>query len=431
MIHLDHSRADSFLDNNAWERLLPRIVAAHEALVSGTGAGNEWLGWRRILLEPNDALLEEISNIGEEIRAEADVVVCIGIGGSYLGAKAVIEALRPVFPVNPDAESKETTLLPEIIFAGHHLSGSYLRELLDYLDGRSVYTIVVSKSGTTLEPAIAFRFIRQWMDSRFDDASRRTIVITDPDKGALNAFAEARGYRSFIIPPDIGGRFSVLSPCGLLPIAAAGIDFRSLFYGAVAMKSDLSGAEGNMALSYAGIRYALLQQGYSNEVLAHFEPRLSGFAGWWQQLFGESEGKNHAGIFPSVASYSTDLHSIGQYIQDGRREIIETFLLAAGEPEMTIPSETDDVDGLNYLAGRSLHLANESAYLGTAQAHLNGGVPNMTVQLDALSEENLGRCIYFFQHAVAVGGYLLGVNPFTQPGVEDYKREMLGLLREL
>jgi glucose-6-phosphate isomerase len=266
------------------------------------------------------------------------------------------------------------------------------------------------------------------MESRFEDAGRRTFVITDPEKGALNAFADARGYRRFVIPRDVGGRFSVLTPCGLLPIAAAGIDIRSLFYGAVAMQSELTATEGNIALSYAGIRYALLQQGFTNEVLAHFEPRLAGFAGWWQQLFGESEGKNHSGIFPSTASYSTDLHSIGQYIQDGRRSILETFLVASGEPEFVVPSETDDIDGLNYLAGRSFERANESAYQGTARAHLAGGVPNMTISLDTLSEENLGRTIYFFQHAVSVGGYLLGINPFDQPGVEDYKREMFALL---
>ncbi len=428
MIHLDHTRADGFLENAAWNRLLPRIEAAHEALVSGSGAGNEWLGWRRILKEPNDALLEELSLTAEEIRLNADVLVCIGIGGSYLGARAVIESRSPCFPPNIENESEAVFSTPEIIFAGHHLSGIYMRQLLAYLEGRSVYVVVVSKSGTTLEPAIAFRFVRQWMESRFNDASGRIIVITDPEKGALNAISAARGYRKFDIPTDIGGRFSVLSPAGLLPIASAGIDIRSLFYGAVAMLSECSEMDGNMALSYAGIRYYLLQAGFTTEVLAHFDPRLSGFASWWQQLFGESEGKNHTGVFPSVASYSTDLHSMGQYIQDGRRNLFETFLLAAGEPDVTIPPDPGDLDGLNYLSGQSMLSVNESAYEGTTQAHESGGVPNMTVHLDALTEENIGRCIYFFQHAVAVGGYLLGVNPFTQPGVEAYKSEMFSLL---
>jgi glucose-6-phosphate isomerase len=428
MIRLDHSRADDFLDDTAWERLLPRIRAAHDALVAGTGQGSEWLGWRRILLDPNDALIERISETAEEIRSEADAVVCVGIGGSYLGAKALIEARAPFFPPAVEDRADGSPSFPEVLFAGHHMSGRYLRELLDHLEGRSVYAIIVSKSGTTLEPAIAFRFLRQWMENRFDDASARTIVITDPEKGALNKLAEAKGYRKFEIPPDIGGRFSVLTPCGLLPIAVAGIDIRSLYYGAVAMLSDLAVADGNIALSYAGIRHALLQQGFSTEVMASFDPRLNGMAEWWQQLFGESEGKNHSGIFPTTAAFSTDLHSIGQYIQEGRRQILETFLMADGDVEMTIPPDPGDADGLNYLAGQSLRHANESAYAGTARAHHNGGVPNMTVRLDALSEENLGRCIYLFQHAVGVGGYLLGINPFDQPGVEAYKKEMFSLL---
>lgn len=428
MIHLDHTRVDGFLEDESWNRLLPRIDAAHRAVVNGSGVGNEWLGWRRILQNPNDALLEELFLTAEEIRLNADVLICIGIGGSYLGARAVIESRSPCFPPILEDENDAISSTPEIIFAGHHLSGTYLRQLLAYLEGRSVYVVVVSKSGTTIEPAIAFRFVRQWMESRFDDASERIIVVTDPEKGALNAFAAARDYRKFEIPTDIGGRFSVLSPAGLLPIAAAGIDIRSLFYGAVAMLSECSEVDGNMALSYAGIRYYLLQEGFTTEVFAHFDPRLSGFASWWRQLFGESEGKNHGGVFPSIASYSTDLHSIGQYIQDGRRNLFETFLIAAGEAEVTIPPDPGDLDGLNYLSGQSLLLANNSAYEGTAHAHESGGVPNMTVHLDALTEENIGRCLYFFQHAVAVGGYLLGVNPFTQPGVEAYKTEMFSLL---
>lgn len=428
MIYLDHSRVDTFLDEKSWKRFSPRVVAAHEALTLGSGAGSEWLGWRRILQEPNDALLEEISRTASFIRAKADVLLCIGIGGSYLGARAIIEALSPNFPISPEEQEDMSSTTPEIIFVGHHLSGAYMRELLVYLEGRSVCAVVVSKSGTTLEPAIAFRFVRQWMESRFDDTAQRIIVITDPESGALNAFADEKDYPRFVIPRDIGGRFSVLSPAGLLPIAAAGVDILSLFYGAVAMLSELAESEGNMALSYAGIRHYLLNEGYTTEVLAHFEPRLSGVASWWQQLFAESEGKNHNGIFPSVAAYSTDLHSIGQYLQDGRRDLFETFLIVKDEEVVTIPPDPGNLDGLNYLSGQSISAVNESAFLGTSRAHEEGGVPNMTLSMDVLSEENLGRCIYFFQHAVSVGGYLLGVNPFVQPGVEAYKAEMFSLL---
>lgn len=428
MIYLDHSRVDAFLDEKSWKRFSPRVVAAHEALTLGSGAGSEWLGWRRILQEPNDALLEEISRTASFIRAKADVLLCIGIGGSYLGARAIIEALSPNFPISPEEQEDMSSATPEIIFVGHHLSGAYMRELLVYLEGRSVCAVVVSKSGTTLEPAIAFRFVRQWMESRFDDTALRIIVITEPESGALNAFADEKDYARFVIPRDIGGRFSVLSPAGLLPIAVGGVDIRSLFYGAVAMLSELAEAEGNIALSYAGIRHYLLNEGYTTEVLAHFEPRLSGVASWWQQLFAESEGKNHNGIFPSVAAYSTDLHSIGQYLQDGRRDLLETFLIVKDEEVVTIPPDPGDLDGLNYLSGQSISAVNESAFQGTSRAHEEGGVPNMTLSMDVLSEENLGRCIYFFQHAVSVGGYLLGVNPFVQPGVEAYKAEMFSLL---
>lgn len=428
MIYLDHSRVDAFLDEKSWKRFSPRVVAAHEALTLGSGAGSEWLGWRRILQEPNDALLEEISRTASFIRAKADVLLCIGIGGSYLGARAIIEALSPNFPISPEEQEDMSSTTPEIIFVGHHLSGAYMRELLVYLEGRSVCAVVVSKSGTTLEPAIAFRFVRQWMESRFDDTALRIIVITEPESGVLNAFADEKDYARFVIPQDIGGRFSVLSPAGLLPIAVGGVDIRSLFYGAVAMLSELAEAEGNIALSYAGIRHYLLNEGYTTEVLAHFEPRLSGVASWWQQLFAESEGKNHNGIFPSVAAYSTDLHSIGQYLQDGRRDLLETFLIVKNEEVVTIPPDPGDLDGLNYLSGQSISAVNESAFKGTSRAHEEGGVPNMTLSMDVLSEENLGRCIYFFQHAVSVGGYLLGVNPFVQPGVEAYKTEMFSLL---
>jgi len=305
-----------------------------------------------------------------------------------------------------------------------------MEDLLTHIEGRSVYVIAISKSGTTLEPAIAFRFLKQWIHARFDDAKERIVVVTDSKKGSLFSLASRAGYERFVIPEDVGGRFSVLSPVGLLPAACGGLDIQTLFYGAVAELNETVENEENAAARYALLRNALLSAGYETEVLASFEPKLSFFAAWFQQLFGESEGKNSTGVFPTTAAYSTDLHSLGQYLQDGRRTLFETFLLVDSAGRLTIPSDAENEDGLNYIAGRSLDSVNHNAFEATSRAHEAGGVPNMTIRMDCLSEENLGRCIYFFEHAVAIGGYLLGVNPFDQPGVEAYKKEMFaGLSR--
>lgn len=438
MLHFDDKRATSFLKDQDLVRLLPRALAAQRALVQGSGAGAEWLGWREMLCCPNDALLEQIQQTGERMRQTADVIVVIGIGGSYLGARALITATNPYFLSShdgarraqltgegPDMFSGERgPSAPEILFAGHQMSGRYMADLLRYLEGKSVCLIAISKSGTTLEPAISLRFLRQWMHANFQDADKRIVVITDTKRGALFSLSVQAGYERFVIPDNVGGRFSVLTPVGLLPAACGGLDVRAVFYGAVAELNRLAEEEENPALRYALLRYALLKEGYETEVLAHFEPKLSFFAAWFQQLFGESEGKNHSGVFPTIASYSTDLHSIGQYIQDGRRTLFETFLLVDEERSTIIPATSDNEDGLNYVAGWSLDAVNEKAYEGTSRAHETGGVPGMTLRMDSLSEENLGRCIYFFQHAVSIGGYLLGVNPFDQPGVEAYKKEM-------
>lgn len=407
-------------------------------LLEKSGAGNDFLGWRDLLIQPNDALLEDIESTAAEIRRNADVFLCIGIGGSYLGARAVIDALTPYFRTGNAAGAPEAAgdlfggtsgRTPEVIFAGHHMSGAYLRELLAYLDGKSVYVNVISKSGTTLEPALAFRFVREWLEARFEDADRRIIVTTDPSGGALNQLQRDHGYKKYVIPPDVGGRFSVLTPVGLLPIAVAGIDIRSLFYGAVAACERYTTATDNPALDYAGLRYLLLQQGYSVELLAVFEPGLAGIGQWWQQLFGESEGKEGKGLYPSTVQYSTDLHSLGQYVQEGQRQLIETFLMAEQDGgDLIIPTSEGNLDGLNYLTGKTMREVNRKAYEGTAHAHAAGGVPVMTVWLDRISPETLGECLYFFEHAVAVSGYLLGVNPFDQPGVEAYKKEMFRLL---
>ncbi|QXD13804.1 glucose-6-phosphate isomerase [Rhodocaloribacter litoris] len=426
MLRFDPTPVDAFIEKSALETLRPRVEAAHRALIEKTGAGHEFTGWRDLLLSPNDALLEDLAATAAEIRERADVLVCIGIGGSYLGAKAVIDALTPYFPARRGDDAPRT---PEILFAGHHMSGAYLRELMAYLEGKSVYLNVISKSGTTLEPALAFRFLRQWLEARFDDADRRIIVTTDPERGALNQLRAEKGYKKYVIPPDVGGRFSVLTPVGLLPIAVAGIDIHALFYGAVDACRRFSGTGDNPALDYAARRYLLHEHGYAVEVLAVFEPRLAGIGGWWQQLFGESEGKDHKGLFPAVVQYSTDLHSLGQYVQDGKRLLIETFLMAEHDGgDLPVPATGDNLDGLDYLAGQTMRHINRQAYEGTLRAHVAGGVPAMTLWLDRIAPGDLGACLYFFEHAVAVGGYLLGINPFDQPGVEAYKKEMFALL---
>ena len=385
--------------------------------------GNEWLGWRTMLSVPNDALLEDVERLGKEIRERADVLICVGIGGSYLGAEAVISALAPSF--GTDGERAR------ILFAGHHLSGTYLMDLLDHVDGSSVYVNVISKSGTTIEPAVAFRFIRQWMEKRFDDASQRIIVTTDANKGALHDLAVAEGYRSYAIPDDVGGRFSVLTPVGLIPVAAAGLDVRSLFYGAVEMQKTLDAEDMNPAVEYASRRYVLHEQGFAIEQLSVFDPRLAPLGDWWRQLFGESEGKDGKGLYPAVSTFTTDLHSMGQMIQEGRRNVLETFLSVekAGRRAI-IPEVEGDPDGLNHLAGRSVADINRAALDGTFQAHTEGGVPVIRISVPALAERYIGGLIYFLEHAVTLGGYLLGVNPFDQPGVEAYKRHMLEELRK-
>jgi glucose-6-phosphate isomerase len=437
MISVDFSNVRPFLEDTADAAtrgdLANQVDEAHRKVVDGTGVGSEFLGWRDLLLNPNDALLEDIASTAERIRAEADVLVCIGIGGSYLGARAVISALTPYFPL--DRRAGEDDRHTEVVFAGHHMSGDYMRGLLASLVGKSVFVNVISKSGTTLEPALAFRFLRDWLGDQFDDADRRIIVTTDPKQGALNKLREKHPYKKYEIPPSVGGRFSVLTPVGLLPIAVAGVDIRGLFYGARAMCQSLRSpdvAETNPlpdALAYASTRFLLHQAGYTIEALSVFEPRLSDFAGWWQQLFGESEGKQGRGLFPVGVQYSTDLHSLGQYMQEGKRHLIETFLMVRNDGgALAITPEPSNLDGLNYLEGRSYTEINRRAYEGTAEAHTEGGVPNMTIWLDRVDASSLGELIYFFEHAVSVSGYLLGVNPFDQPGVEAYKKAMFRLL---
>jgi glucose-6-phosphate isomerase len=436
MIHLNDRRARSFLDDDALDALQPEVKQAHEAVLNKTGPAGDMLGWRDLLLDPDDALLEDIETTAARLRRDADVLLCLGIGGSYLGARAVISALTPYLDTRatdsspssdaPDGRSTDPTAPPEVRFAGHHTSGAYLQELLRDLDGQSVFVNVISKSGTTLETALSFRVVREWMADQFDNPSDRILITTDSDQGALNALHETHTfYKKYVIPDDVGGRFSVLTPVGLLPIAAAGIDVRSFFYGAVTACEEITNADEHDALRYAALRFLFLEKGYDVEALAVFEPKLRDVGRWWQQLFGESEGKEGTGLFPTVVQYSTDLHSLGQYMQQGQRNLIETFLLPETSPgDLSIPETDADVDGLNYVAGKTMADVTATAYEGTAQAHADGGVPNLTIRLDEIAPGSLGELLYLFEHAVAVSGYLLGVNPFNQPGVEDYKREM-------
>jgi len=426
MIKTDFSSAHQFLDMHELADARAMSVQSLQSLLNKTGAGPEWTGWVDIMHQPDDALLSEISELASVIRADADVFVVCGIGGSYLGAKAVIDALGPYFPGRG----------PEIIYAGHHMSARYLNELIAYLskpksDGslKSVYINVISKSGTTTETAIAFRLLRDWMKKVYGAQSRKRIICTtSASGGALNQIISAEGYRKFVLPDDIGGRFSVLTPVGLLPIAVAGYDTQALYYGAVAEYRRILSTPADLH-EYTATRSALYNKGYRVDVLASFEPELKSFGGWMQQLLGESEGKNHKGLYPAVHAYSTDLHSLGQMVQDGVRNIMETFLVVdQAASALEIPMDVDDFDGLNYLSGRTVHDINTKAYLGTRTAHHEGGVPVISLHIDRISEESIGALIFFFEIATAVYVYNLGENPFDQPGVEDYKKAMFRLL---
>lgn len=425
MIYFNLEHAKKFTDASSFEESFQACKKSFSEVQTKTGKGPEWLGWRDILAQPNDALLEEIEALGAAIRKKADVFIVAGIGGSYLGAKAVIDALSPFF-------GNHST---EILYAGHHMNGRYLKELVAYLDQpkadgskKEVYLNVISKSGTTTETALAFRVLRKWMHDSYSDASTRIICTTSASGGALNKIIDANGYKKFILPDDVGGRFSVLTPVGLLPIAVAGIDIKSLFYGAVSAFKEYE-SNPDTLLDYAATRLTLYKKGIAMDMIASFEPELGGMGGWMQQLFGESEGKNGKGMFPVLLGYSTDLHSVGQMVQEGQRNVMETFLVVdETKTTLTVTAETEDVDGLNYLDGKTFHYINSKAFEGTREAHINGGVPCISVHFDTLNAENLGRFIYACELAIAVYVYSIDENPFDQPGVETYKKEMFRLL---
>jgi len=426
MISTDTSGAIDFIDKDELQKNTGNAERALKMVQSGTGLGSEWLGWRRIMKEPNDAEIDNISSLAAEIRNDADVFIVCGIGGSYLGAKAVIDSLKPII----DDEG------PKIVYAGHHMSGKYLKELLKYLEkpkadgeNKSVYLNVISKSGSTLETALSFRVLRSWINETYgEDAAKRIIATTGPEGGILNKLVESEGYKKFVIPDDIGGRYSVLTPVGLLPISVAGIDIQTLYYGAVHQFEKLEKDNGEL-LEYAAIRYMLQYNSTALDIIGTFEPELSGITMWIQQLLGESEGKDGKGIFPATATYSTDLHSIGQMIQQGKRNAMET-LLSVEKPiaNFIVPEIKDDVDELNYLAGKSFHEINKSAQKGTTEAHIEGGVPLIRIKIESLNAQQIGELIYFYELFTAVYVYMLGVNPFNQPGVENYKKAMYRIL---
>lgn len=413
--------------------LKPAIEAANELLHSGQGKGNDFLGWVNLPTSITPSQLDQIAASAQTLRDEADIIIAIGIGGSYLGAKAVLEALSGSFDhlTQPQKGSN-----PKVIFAGQNLSEDYTWELMQALKEYDIATIVISKSGTTTEPAIAFRIIREEIEQRYGKtaASKRIVAITDESKGALRKLADTEGYTTFVIPDNVGGRYSVLTPVGLLPLAVAGVDVRALVAGAAEMEK-LTASEGglpfaeNPAMQYAAARTALYRSGKKVEILASYEPKLQNIGEWWKQLYGESEGKENKGIFPASVTLTADLHSMGQYIQEGERTLFETVIRIA-EPAHTfkIEADTENLDGLNFLAGKRIGEVNRMAILGTMLAHVDGGVPNIALELPRIDAHTIGSLLYMFEKACGISGYALGVNPFDQPGVEAYKKNMFALL---
>ena len=423
LVQLYKEHLQQFVSAEELANISEELLKAKETLVSGSGKGNDFLGWIDLPKEISPDIIDNIKKDVANLTPKARLFVVIGIGGSYLGARAVIEALQSEFA------SMEKGGHPFVIYAGHTLSEDYYHQLLRMLDNYDYAVAVISKSGTTTEPAVAFRIIKNHLEKKYGkaNASERIIAITDAHRGALHTIAQQEGYHAYVIPDNVGGRFSVLTPVGLLPIAVAGFDIRALVAGAVEMERE--GDE--QILNYAIARNVLYQNGKKIEILANFTPRLHYVAEWWKQLYGESEGKQHKGIFPASVDFTTDLHSMGQWIQDGERTIFETVLSVGDQQhEVTIPADEKDLDGLNYIAGKNVDYVNKMAELGTRVAHVDGGVPNLIITMPAVTERYLGQLIYFFEKACGVSGYMLGVNPFDQPGVEDYKRNMFALLNK-
>ncbi|MDQ0229807.1 glucose-6-phosphate isomerase [Metabacillus malikii] len=429
-VRFDYSNALTFFNEHEITYLRDFVKVAHHTIHEQTGAGSDFLGWVDLPKNYDKEEFARIQKSAEKIKSDSDVLLVIGIGGSYLGARAAIEMLNHSFY---NSLSKEQRKTPQVIFVGNNISSTYMKDLHDLLEGKDFSINVISKSGTTTEPALAFRIFRKLLEEKYGkaEAKQRIYATTDKARGALKTLATEEGYESFIIPDDVGGRYSVLTAVGLLPIAVTGVDIEAMMKGAAAASEDFgkSELEENAAYQYAVVRNVLYNKGKTIEMLINYEPGLQYFAEWWKQLFGESEGKDQKGIYPSSANFSTDLHSLGQYVQEGRRDIFETVInVEKPRHELIVEKEDSDLDGLNYLAGKSVDFVNKKAFQGTMLAHTDGGVPNLVVSIPEMDEYTFGYLVYFFEKACAMSGYLLGVNPFDQPGVEAYKVNMFALL---
>ncbi len=428
-LNIDISKVTGFVSEDTIRGYEDKVMKSNETLHNGSGKGADFLGWLDLPSSITDKHLDEIKAVAEKIRSIADYVVVTGIGGSYLGAKAVIDALSNSF----DFLQKERKD-PVVIYAGHNIGEDYSYELLELLKDKSFAVVVISKSGTTTEPAIAFRLLKQLMEEKYsaEEIKERIVAITDASRGALRTLADREGYKTFVIPDDVGGRYSVLTPVGLLPIAIAGHDIGKLVEGARFMEEQTkpgTSFDANPAAVYAATRNALYDDGKAIEILVNYQPKLHYLSEWWKQLYGESEGKENKGIFPASVDFTTDLHSMGQWIQEGVRNIFETVVsVETPDHEVKIPEDEANLDSLNYIAGKRVDEVNKMAELGTLVAHVDGGVPNIKLEIPELNEYYLGELLYFFEKACGISGYTLGINPFDQPGVEAYKKNMFALL---
>lgn len=425
-LSFNFSNALSFIDRKEVDNLSELVKEAHDYLHEKMGPGSDYLGWVDLPNNYDQAEFERIQRAAERIRRDSQAFIVIGIGGSYLGARAAIEALTHSF-------YNQLSGSTEVYFAGHNMSTRYLTHLFEILDGKDISINVISKSGTTLETALAFRVFKDFIEKKYgkEGARERIYVTTDRSRGALKKLAEEEGYETFVIPDDVGGRYSVLTAVGLLPMAVAGLNIERMMEGARAASHHYDNPDlwSNESYQYAAVRNVLYRKGKTIELLVSYEPSLQYLSEWWKQLFGESEGKEHKALFPASVQFSTDLHSIGQYIQDGRRDLIETVLFVSNQQEhLFIESDPANIDGLNYLAGKTFHDLNRISFQGVVLAHVDGGVPNLSIELDEMNEYTFGELIIFFEKACAVSGYLLGVNPFDQPGVEEYKKNIKALL---
>lgn len=428
MIRLDTTNILDFISEEQIKHLAPQVQLAHEMLHDKTGPGNDFLGWLDLPQQYDKDEFSRIKAAAQKITGDSDILLVVGIGGSYLGARAVIELLTHSF-----GTLKKDTDTPQVIFCGNSISATYMADLMEILEGRRISVNVISKSGTTTEPAVAFRVLRAYMEERYGktEARKRIYATTDKAKGALKSLADKEGYESFVVPDDVGGRFSVLTAVGLLPIAVAGVDINELMMGAktCAEETKSISVRDNMCYRYAAVRNCLLRCGFLTEIMVNYEPGFHYMTEWWKQLFGESEGKDGRGIFPAGVDNSADLHSMGQYIQDGQRMLFETVIhFQKPRKSFLIPEDSENLDGLNFLSGMDMNEVNDKAMQGTVLAHVDGGVPNMVIEVPKMDAFHLGQLIYFFEKACAISGYLLAVNPFNQPGVEAYKKNMFALL---